>query len=73
MKKNTKTVIKVRHEELKKAMDNFAKKVNVQERMKEQFEMLLRDYKYDEEELYRDPVGYFYQCVEDAYSKEKTY
>ena len=40
--------------------------------MKEQFEMLLRDYKYNEEELYRDPVGYFYECVEDAYSKENT-
>ena len=72
MKKTTKTVIKVRHEEFKKALENFAKKVNVQERMKEQFEMLLRDYKYDEEELYRDPVGYFYSCVEDAYSKENT-
>jgi len=72
MSKNAKTVIKVRHEDFKRALENFAKKVDVQNRMKEQFEMLLRDYKYDEEELYRDPVGYFYQCVEDAYSKENT-
>ena len=72
MSKNAKTVIKVRHEDFKRAFENFSKKVDVQNRMKEQFEMLLRDYKYDEEELYRDPVGYFYQCVEDAYSKENT-
>ena len=72
MSKNAKTVIKVRHEDFKKALENFAKKVDVQNRMKEQFEMLLRDYKYNEEELYRDPVGYFYECVEDAYSKENT-
>ena len=72
MSKNAKPVIKVRHEELKKALDNYAKKIAVQNRMKEQFEMLLRDYKYNEEELYRDPVGYFYESVEDAYSKENT-
>ena len=72
MSKNAKTVIKVRHEDFKKALDNYAKKVDVQNRMKEQFEMLLRDYKYNEEELYKDPVGYFYECVEDAYSKENT-
>jgi hypothetical protein len=72
MSKNAKTVIKVRHEELKKSLENYAKKVDVQNRMKEQFEMLLRDYKYNEEELYRDPVWYFYECVEDAYSKENT-
>ena len=72
MSKNAKTIIKVRHEDFKRAFENFAKKVDVQNRMKEQFEMLLRDYKYNEEELYRDPVGYFYDCVEDAYSKENT-
>ena len=72
MKNTNKTVIKVRHEELKRALENYAKKIDVQNRMKEQFEMLLRDYKYNEEDLYKDPVGFFFQSVEDAYSKENT-
>lgn len=72
MSKNAKQVIKVRHEEFKKAFDLFAKKIAVQERMKEQYEMLLKDYTYNEEKLYEDPVGYFFKSVEDAYSRENT-
>jgi len=72
MKQNAKSIIKVRHEDFKRALDNYTKKVHVQDLMKEQFEMLLRNYKYSEEELYKDPIGYFFKSVEDAYSKENT-
>ena len=72
MKQSTELVIRVRQDEYKRAMDNFNKKLDVQGRMTEQYKMLLKDYTYNEDKLYADPVDYFFKSVEDAYSKENT-
>ena len=72
MSKDTKSIIKVRNEDYKRALDNFNKKLEVQGRMQEQYERLLGDYKYNEDKLYADPVDYFFKSVEDAHSKENT-
>jgi hypothetical protein len=67
-----KEVVKFNHQEFKKAIDVFDKKVATEMAIDAEFTRLIKDYDYSLKSLLESPLDYFYASLEVVYKKQNT-
>lgn len=64
--------IKFNDEAFNRDLQKYQDREKLKAELKVEFELLLPEYKYDEEKLFKDPVGYLYESLEVKYKKQNT-